>query len=130
LWIRPGIIVVLDEVEGPGGEHLLEQFWHPSDDWLLVLPEDADVERSTGGEFGWKSDALGRREEARVICVRRRATLPARMAAVIDLTGGVTGVVHDGGLVVGARRAGVSLEVRFREEGAAEWGCAGASQLG
>jgi hypothetical protein len=78
-----GYVVVLDTVEGPAGEHLLEQFWH------LGAAEDA-ARLAFNAPFetlaGWRSRALGAREPAPVLRVTLRGPVPARLAAVLDLT--------------------------------------------
>ncbi len=79
-----GCVVVLDTVEGPAGEHILEQFWH------LGAAEDAGRLAFTAPAeslAGWRSRALGSREPAPVLRVTYQGPLPAQMAAVLDLSG-------------------------------------------
>ena len=82
-FLKSGYLVVLDTVEGPAGDHLLEQFWH------LGAAEDAArlaFSAPTGILAGWRSRAPAAREPARILQVTYRGTLPAQMAAVLDLT--------------------------------------------
>jgi len=96
--LKPALLIVRDEVSGPPGEHLLEQFWHPGEPVrpagpgcfgignrsLLVTPASEQVEASEGGEHGWRSPGLGARNPAPVIRVVRRSTLPACFWTVLD----------------------------------------------
>ena len=95
---NPAKLVITDEIEGPPGEHTLEQFWHPGCPTQLITPQSArigtrstlsvsDVDTITltdGGEFGWRSPTLGTRMPAPVLVVRRVATLPARFTTELD----------------------------------------------
>jgi hypothetical protein len=94
---KPDRLWIEDEVEGPEGEHLIEQFWHPGEStgivstghfrigshaWLLVDPE-GQAELSEGGEFGWRSPALGVKRAAPVIRLVARGRLPIRLRTKI-----------------------------------------------
>jgi hypothetical protein len=95
--IKPGLLLILDEITGPRGEHTLEQFWHPGEivhrlgpasfrigaGSLLVLDGEADLRE--GGEHGWRAPVFGQRLPAPVIRVERRCALPARFLAAIFL---------------------------------------------
>jgi hypothetical protein len=96
-FAKPNTISVLDEVTGPGGPHLLEQFWHSGEEVTeesprsfrlgrtarLLLPHDGALE--IGGENGWRSRAFGSKEPAAVISAAWKQELPASFASVIDL---------------------------------------------
>jgi hypothetical protein len=96
-----GLLFVLDEVEGPPGDHLLELFWHPGEvsqtagpgcfrigrTALLAVAGPAQAELSRGGEHGWRSATLYERSEAPVILAQVRSAFPAQLATVIDLSG-------------------------------------------
>jgi hypothetical protein len=101
-----GLLFVLDEVEGPPGEHLVELFWHPGEaaeaaaprcfrigrTVLLAVAGPALAELSQGGEHGWRSSTLYEKHEAPVIRAKLESALPACLATVIDLRGaGITG---------------------------------------
>ena len=83
VFVKPATVVVLDTVDGPPGEHTLEQFWH------LDSAEDA-ARLSFSAPFealdAWRSRAFGSREPATALCVTLRGQLPAHMAAVLDLS--------------------------------------------
>jgi hypothetical protein len=98
LMLRPaGLLIVADELSGPAGAHIAEQFWHLGIDpiflggqaWrigsrtVLTIAPGSDVELQSG----WRSPAFGVREEAPVLCARRQSEFPIRMAAAIDFSG-------------------------------------------
>jgi hypothetical protein len=98
LLIKPDVLLVVDDVAGPPGEHRLEQYWHSSAVGALssssfrlgsgsVLFLDGQAELEEGGENGWRSRAFGRRFPAPVIRVARRCRLPSRFAAGLILGG-------------------------------------------
>ena len=74
---------IADRIEGPGGEHDIEQFWHFAKEPHELSPGTWDIAgladfTTEGGtlEPGWRSRCFGSKEPASVIIVRRRATLP------------------------------------------------------
>ncbi len=98
VFCKPGLIFILDEIEGPTGDHLIEQFWHSGapvtqisprsfrigEAARLTLSHNADLKE--GGEHGWRSRTLGERSPAPVIRAATRSGLPARMAAALELS--------------------------------------------
>jgi hypothetical protein len=98
-YAKPSIIVVVDEITGPSGDHLVEQFWHSgenvNENWprRFRLGQHARLhlshagELSTGGENGWRSRAMGSKEPAAAIRVAVRGAFPMRLTAAIDLDG-------------------------------------------
>lgn len=98
-FVKPGLVLVVDDVTGPPGEHLVEQFWHAGENVredsrrsfrigrTARLSLSHSGELSCGGEHGWRSRVMGSKEEAPVIRVELRATLPVQFVAVIDLDG-------------------------------------------
>ena len=103
VFVRPAIVVVLDSIEGPSGDHTLEQFWH------LDSAEDAtrfSFSASSEVVDTWRSRALCSGEQATALCVTMRGPLPAHMAAILDLsespTSGMLEIRPDGdGVLVG-----------------------------
>jgi hypothetical protein len=101
-YVQPSLIVVIDEITGPPGEHLIEQFWHSgegvSEDGprrfrlgrLARLHLSHPGEATTGGENGWRSPAMGSKEPAAVIRVAVRGAFPMQLTATIDLDGNAT----------------------------------------
>jgi hypothetical protein len=83
-WLPEGRWVVVDRVEGPPGEHVVEQFWHlapEADRALLCFADPVDT------EAGWASPVFGQKHAAPVLVVRRRGSLPMVMAAAFDPKG-------------------------------------------
>lgn len=83
VFVKPATVIVLDTVDGPPGDHTLEQFWH--------LDSAADAARfsfSAPAEVvdAWRSRALCSREPATALCITVRGPLPAHVAAVLDLS--------------------------------------------
>jgi len=79
---KPDVIVVVDEVEGPPGDHDVEQLWHlgsPNARSQLVLPEGAEIIES------WRSAVFGEKHPALLARMRRRGALPIRMEARIQI---------------------------------------------
>ncbi len=79
---KPDLILITDEIDGPPGEHDVEQLWHLGSleaRARLVLPDDNELIE------GWRSDTFGEKHPASVMRVRRRSTLPVRLEAKIFL---------------------------------------------
>ena len=79
---KPGLIMIVDEIEGPAGNHTVDQLWHlgsANARSQLVLPEGAELIES------WRSIALGEKHAAPLIRVRKRGTLPMRLEAKIQI---------------------------------------------
>ncbi len=101
LLLKPAWLVVLDEIAGPDGEHVVEQFWHcgePVEELserrfrignqsCLILAGGGTAECERGGEAGWRSPVFGQKIQVPVIRVSVRTSLPARVAAVLDVFG-------------------------------------------
>jgi hypothetical protein len=92
LFLKPALVAILDRVDGPEGEHLVEQFWHldsPADAGRLSFTAPATATDA------WRSRALCSREPAAVLAVTLRGTLPIHIAAVLDLSAApLTGALH------------------------------------
>jgi len=109
LFLKPALVAILDRVDGPESEHLVEQFWHldsPADAARLSFSAPASIIET------WRSRALCSREPATALCVKLRGTLPIYIAAVLDLSDApITGALdlhHESGNVSIAR--GTSAE--------------------
>jgi heparinase II/III-like protein len=83
LFVKPATVIVLDTVDGPPGDHTLEQFWH-----LDSAEDAARFSFSAPPELvdAWRSRALCNREPATALCVTVRGPLPAHIAAMLDLS--------------------------------------------
>ncbi|MBV9300560.1 MAG: alginate lyase family protein [Acidobacteriaceae bacterium] len=92
-YVKPDLVFILDSVDGPPGEHEIEQFWHlASEDedrvFLGVAPELAEA---------WHSPVFGTKHPGRVLLVRRRTTLPSHFAAALVLSKSGTAEVAEQG---------------------------------
>jgi hypothetical protein len=99
LYLKPSLIAVVDEITGPPGEHLVEQFWHSGEAVEELSPRSFRIGRdarllllhggelSVGGENGWRSQAMGSKEPAAIVRVEVRGAFPVQLAAAIDLNG-------------------------------------------
>jgi Heparinase II/III-like protein/Heparinase II/III N-terminus len=79
---KPDVLLITDEIDGPPGEHDVEQLWHLGSleaKERLVLPDDLELIES------WRSDTFGEKHSAPVVRVRRRCTLPVRLEAKLLL---------------------------------------------
>jgi hypothetical protein len=83
LFVKPGVLVILDRVEGLPGEHTIEQFWHfgaAEDAARFSFSAAADVVES------WRSRAFASREPAPAMCVTVRGAGALEAAVVVDLS--------------------------------------------
>jgi Heparinase II/III-like protein/Heparinase II/III N-terminus len=81
-YIKPDLLLIVDDVSGPPGQHTIEQFWH------LDSSEDVKritVEGATDLTESWRSDVFGARRPSVTLVVRRECALPIRWAAAIHL---------------------------------------------
>jgi hypothetical protein len=79
---KPGMILIVDEIEGPPGEHDVEQLWHLGSldaRSKLILPEGAELVES------WRSSVFGEKHPSPMMRVSRRCALPLRLEARIVL---------------------------------------------
>lgn len=134
LLVRPGLVFVLDEVEGPAEETLVEQFWHAGQDlraegevWRLgpqawlALAGGNQVRWGRGGEHGWRSRVFGSREEAWVLWVSARARLPVSLGAALAVGAGPPPRLEmraEGGQWRLRYEGREAVEARFGERGA------------
>ncbi len=84
---------ILDELEGPPGGHLIEQFWHvgaavqQTDPTVWQIGGAAELVIEGGEcEPGWRSRVFGSKQAASVVVVRRKTTLPASLRAKVRLS--------------------------------------------
>lgn len=82
LFLKPDLLFILDRVDGPPGEHLIEQFWHGSGDpdafhRLVLSGPSKPVE-------AWRSRQFGSKELAPAQCMVYRGPLPILLAAAVN----------------------------------------------
>ncbi len=79
---KPGAFLITDHVDGPPGEHDIEQFWHLGSlaaRSRLILPAGAELVES------WRSITFGDKQPAPMLRVRRRGHLPLCLETRINL---------------------------------------------
>jgi hypothetical protein len=79
---KPSRLVIVDSVEGPAGDHTVEQFWH-----LGSVAEARRFRFAAAAEMidGWRSRAFASREKAPVLRLCVKGTLPLRLETTLDL---------------------------------------------
>lgn len=105
-YCKPGRLVVVDVVEGPVGEHLVEQFWHPGETMTRVGESSfrigpkvvlfTDPAAKVRMQDGWRSTVLGEKTPAPVLCASLRRSLPVRLVSVVDFEGAAAGTDSPG----------------------------------
>jgi hypothetical protein len=81
-FVKPNLILIVDDISGPPGEHEVEQFWHPGSQEAqsrLVFSEPAEA------IDGWRSLVFAHKQPSRALRIQRRCALPACFAAAIRL---------------------------------------------
>jgi hypothetical protein len=81
---RDLLLVVFDRVEGPAGDHLVEQFWHAEEESAF---EHIVFSRSAETTEGWFSRTFGSKQPGPVRCVSYRGPLPVSFAAAVGFSG-------------------------------------------
>ncbi|MBZ5602595.1 MAG: hypothetical protein LAO79_09840, partial [Acidobacteriia bacterium] len=78
----PDLILIVDEISGLPGEHLVEQFWHLGsieDRNRIVTEEEAKVVQA------WRSEAFGARNAAVALSISKKCILPTTFGTAIHL---------------------------------------------
>jgi hypothetical protein len=79
---KPHFLLITDCVDGPPGDHDVEQFWHLGSlaaRSKLMLPADAELSES------WRSTTFGEKHPSPMVRVHRRSKLPLCQETRIDL---------------------------------------------
>jgi hypothetical protein len=77
---KPSRLVVTDDIEGPPGDHLVEQFWHlGSTSALRHLSLDGGIQREA-----WRSTCFGSKYLGPVVVAEKRGVLPCQLVTVIE----------------------------------------------
>ena len=106
LFLKPDVLLILDRVDGPPGEHLVEQFWHGGD-----RAETFDyLSFSRPAEFipGWRSRVFGSKESAAARCVSYQGPLPVSLAAAVSFREPLEHLALD------SRGEGCTIRLQFR----------------
>ena len=94
LFVKPEfLLLVVDTISGPTGDHLLEQFWHPGTKLadLRFLAFSQPVEALSD----WRSRVYGAKEPATVLRASYRGLLPVRLAAAVSFEQPVAALTLD-----------------------------------
>jgi Heparinase II/III-like protein/Heparinase II/III N-terminus len=81
VFLKPDVLFVLDRVEGPPGEHLVDQFWHAAH--TDTFTQMAFSHESAAIEI-WHSEVFGSKYAAPGRLVTFRGSLPIVLAAAIS----------------------------------------------
>ena len=88
VFLDDGTFNIIDELEGPPGEHLIEQFWHVGAEVQQIAPQVwcigqvANLVVEDGQrEQAWRSRVFGSKQASSIVVMRRRIALPARLHA-------------------------------------------------
>ncbi len=102
LFRKPDLLFVLDTVEGPPGEHLVEILWRPggrltrlgptcfqigSRARLILAAPHGETEFGENSGLGWRSRVFGEKEPTPYLCWRSRQPLPLTAGAALDFSG-------------------------------------------
>jgi len=80
---KPDTLLIVDEIEGPPGDHEIEQLWHLGSAEArgrLTLAGEAELVDS------WRSNVFGEKHSSPMLRLRKRCTLPVRLETRIDLS--------------------------------------------
>jgi hypothetical protein len=93
-FVKPNLLLIVDDIECPPGEHTIEQLWHPGapvsgsgtrfrigSRCSLVVQQDAEIEN------GWRSRALLSREPSPVIRLSTKTSSRISFAGGLVLNG-------------------------------------------
>jgi heparinase II/III-like protein len=83
-FLKPDVLLVLDTVEGPPGDHLVEQFWHAASPDTFARMAFSQASESIEA---WHSPVFGSKEAAAARRSAYRGPLPVMLAAGISFDG-------------------------------------------
>lgn len=84
----PGRVRIVDQLDGPPGEHHVEQFWHlvQQEDrsrFQFSMPED-NLRKGTSLSLDWRSPVFGAKEASAVLQRNLEGAFPMTVECVID----------------------------------------------
>jgi len=94
--VKDRAILVADVVEGPAGEHQIEQFWHLGAEKIAEHLRFMDTPQKLSGR---RSQCFGEKVRAPVICIAKSGALPMILPAAICLDEVDVAITVDGGMV-------------------------------
>jgi hypothetical protein len=81
-FVKPNLILIVDDITGPPGEHDIEQFWHAGSQealaWFVFSGPAEAID-------GWRSLVFADKQPSLALLIQRRCALPACFAAAIKL---------------------------------------------
>jgi hypothetical protein len=100
MFLKPALLVILDDVSTTGPSAKIEQIWHFGEDVSALsagcyriascarftIASGSEAALEFGGHLGWRSRALGRKEQAYALCITHTASVQTTLAAVLDFT--------------------------------------------
>jgi hypothetical protein len=84
-FVKPDLLLIEDEINGPPGEHSIEQFWHLGS---LEDRERITIDGASEVVESWRSEVFGAKNPAWAVRVARNGVLPLRLATEIRLGAG------------------------------------------
>jgi hypothetical protein len=102
LFRKPDLLFILDHMEGPPGDHRVEQFWHTgghlgrlgpscfqigSRARLILATQQGEIEFGENSGCGWRSRVYGSKQPAPYLCWRIHRALPVTAGALLDFSG-------------------------------------------
>jgi len=89
-------LTVRDDIEGPAGEHLVEQFWHPGEPMVQVSQRgfrigassvlEVDPALEITVEEGWRSRAFGERSPSPYLRASKHCAFPVSFRTVVNFS--------------------------------------------
>ncbi|PWT99244.1 MAG: hypothetical protein C5B51_27475, partial [Terriglobia bacterium] len=89
LFLKPDLLLILDQIEGPTGEHRIEQFWHAGGPqaWNAIALSGSTTEMAS-----WRSKVFGEKEPSSTRCVLHAGSLPAVLAGAVSFASDLAGL--------------------------------------
>jgi len=83
--------IIVDDLQGPEGDHAIEQFWNTENGARLLTSEPHEYENT------WRSYTYGSRVEIERSVVRLRSCLPVRLASALVFNGSISSIRTEAG---------------------------------
>jgi Heparinase II/III-like protein/Heparinase II/III N-terminus len=81
-FLNPDLLLVVDRIDGPSGEHDIEQFWHLANEQARAYLHLGSAVEPFACEHSF---VFGAKQPAQCLVVKRKTTLPSIFAAAIFL---------------------------------------------
>jgi hypothetical protein len=90
-FVKPDLLLIVDDVRGPAGDHEVEQFWHFGSAEATNCLVTTDTPEAIDS---WRSLAPGDKYTIPALRVKRNGPLPQRFAAAILLNHGISVLIR------------------------------------